>query len=320
MLSDVHLGIYNDSETWHNVAIILFEEVCDYCIRNNIDTLLLLGDFFHNRKSTNTKTQHAAHKIAKIISPLKTYIIVGNHDCYFKNKIIPNSLELFKKYNHINIIEETTIIDDMSLVPWLGELKKSKYCFGHFAINGFNMNDNYTCGDGVESTKFKSYKSVFSGHFHTPSKQKNITYLGSPFQQTFNDINGKRGYYIFDNGDSHFIEFTKYPHFIKLNAGDKITDDISGNIIRLIFTEDFGENKNQMIVDKITDRNPLQLHVDFKISGNDNDQRQEEMDIGILDHDKVIKEYTKNYDLPKYISRKVLIKMMLKIKEEAYGL
>jgi len=318
IVCDTHLGLYSDSDIWHDVVYNLFAEIYDYCIRNNIDTITHLGDFFHNRKSTNTKTQHIAHKIAKLLAPLKINIIVGNHDCYFKNKIIPNSLELFKKYNHINIIEETQIIDDVVLVPWLGELKEAKYCMGHFEINGFHMNDYYICKSGINESKFDSYNTVLSGHFHSPSRQNNIIYLGSAIQQTFNDVGGKRGYYVFDDGELTFIEFHKYPHFIKCNASDKVIDNLNGNIVRLTFLEDYGENKNQQIVDEVLSKNPLQIHVDFKISKDISGEKQEEVDVGMLDHDKVITSYIKNCETPKHINKKILTKMMLKFKEESY--
>ena len=320
VLGDLHLGIYNDSETWHKVAINLVNEIHGYCIENNITTVFMLGDWFHNRKHINTKTQHITHKIAKMIKPLKVIILVGNHDCYFKNTITPNSLELFKEYNHINIIEETTIIDDIALVPWNGELKKAKYCFGHFEISGFHMNDNYVCSKGIDKNKFDVYDKVLSGHFHTPSRQNTIIYLGAPYQQTFNDVGGKRGYYVFDNGELSFIEFTNYPHFMKHNASDKATGEIVGNIVRLTFFEDYGEKKNQAIVDDVLGKNPLQLHVDFKISKDITGDSQEEVNVGMLDHNEIITGYVKNCESPKHINKRILTKMMMKFKEESYGL
>ena len=319
IICDTHLGLYSDSDIRHDTTFNLFAEVYDYCVKNDIKTITHLGDFFHNRKSTNTKTQHIAHKIAKSIFPLKMNIVVGNHDCYYKNVIIPNSLELFKEYNHINVIEQTQIMEDIALVPWLGELKEAKYCMGHFEINGFHMNDNYISNKGLEEVKFNSYDLVMSGHFHSPSRKNNIIYLGAPYQQTFNDVGGKRGYYVFDDGELTFIEFHKYPHFIKHNAASEITEDMSGNIVRLTFLEDYGEGKNQEIVNEVLSKNPLQLHVDFKISKDITGEGQEEVDVGMLDHDKVIMNYIENCETPKYINKKVLTKMMLNFKKESHG-
>jgi len=320
MLGDTHLGLYNDSEIWHNTIKILFEEICDYCIRNDIDTVIHGGDFFHNRKSINTKTLSTALEISKILKDIQVLLIVGNHDTFFKNKIKPNSIELFQKHKNITIIDTPTKIDNILLVPWNTNFDgiEAEYCFGHFEINGFHMNDYYVCNKGINPAIFNKFKSTYSSHFHTPSRQNNIIYLGSAIQQTFNDVGGKRGYYVFDDGELTFIEFHKYPHFIKCNASDKVIDNLNGNIVRLTFLEDYGENKNQQIVDEVLSKNPLQIHVDFKISKDISGEKQEEVDVGMLDHDKVITSYIKNCETPKHINKKTLTKMMLKFKEESY--
>ena len=181
------------------------------------------------------------------------------------------------------------------------------------------MNDYYVCNKGTDKSNFESYDMLLSGHFHTPSRQNNIIYLGSAIQQTFNDINGKRGYYVFDDGELTFIEFHKYPHFIEHNAVNDITEEMSGNIIKLTFLEDYGEIKNQQIVDEVLSKNPLQLHVNFKITKDITGEKQEDVDVGMLDHDKVIVNYIKNCETPKHINKNTLTKMMLKFKEESYG-
>jgi DNA repair exonuclease SbcCD nuclease subunit len=40
---------------------------------------------------------------------------------------------------------------------------------------------------------------VFSGHYHLRQHNKNVYYLGSPYQITFNDCGTKKGFHIFDN-------------------------------------------------------------------------------------------------------------------------
>jgi DNA repair exonuclease SbcCD nuclease subunit len=193
LVTDTHLGMYSDSDAWLDIVLNFYKYITKYCIKHDIREIYHLGDFFDNRKSLNTKTQHVAHRIAKVLGlkeNLHTYIIVGNHDCYYKNKIHPNTLELFKEYDNISIIDSIEKIDNILLVPW-GEVPEdtqgARFCFGHFAIKGFHMNDSYKCKDGLDKVKFKDFEKVLSGHFHTPSSKGNITYLGSPYGQTFHD-------------------------------------------------------------------------------------------------------------------------------------
>ena len=97
LLGDTHLGLYNDSDVWLDVVVNLFDQIQKTCHRENIDKIIHLGDFFHNRKSINTKTQTAAQEIVDNLHGLDLFIIVGNHDTYYKNKIQPTSLRIFRK-------------------------------------------------------------------------------------------------------------------------------------------------------------------------------------------------------------------------------
>ena len=56
LVADTHLGIKKASERYHNVVYNLFEEIINVCKEINITEVIHLGDFFHERKVTNTKT------------------------------------------------------------------------------------------------------------------------------------------------------------------------------------------------------------------------------------------------------------------------
>jgi len=232
---------------------------------------------------------------------------------------------MFKKHNHVTIIDKTTKIyvpGNLVLVPWLGDIpEKTEYCFGHFEISGFHMNDNYVCKKGIEATKFSDFKQVISGHFHTPSRQGNITYLGAPYQQTFHDAGGKRGYYTWEDGDLQFIEFNKYPKFCKVNTSDKLTKKlIEGNIIKLIFEKDYGTNENEKIVDKIKSLNPLNLKVDFSNIANDSVELTSRDDVlSLINHDEIIDEYIEKSDKPTNIKKNVLVSITKNMIEKITG-
>lgn len=280
IVTDTHLGLYQDSDRWLDIVLQFFKDIVVYCHKHGIEEIIHLGDFFDNRKSLNTKTQHTAHRIAKSlgVKNIKTRIVVGNHDCYFKNQLHPTSLELLSRYKHIDIIDEPKIIDSILLVPWgieplqeaykmsvdLGDASP-KYCLGHFAINGFHMNDSYVCKYGIPSISFKDFDLVLSGHFHTPSKKDNIVYLGAPYGQTFHDVNGVRGFYIFDDGDLQFIEYSKAPKFKKIRTDvyKDFLDEIEGNVVRLVFDKDYGTTENQQIEDEVLERKPFAYSIDF---------------------------------------------------------
>lgn len=324
IVSDTHLGLYSDADAWLNIVLNFYKHIVKYCIKNNITQLIHLGDFFNNRKSLNTKTQHTAHRIAKILQHAKnlhSYIIVGNHDCYYKNQIQPNTLELFKEYNNISIIDEITKLDDILLVPW-GEIpsstQNSKYCFGHFAINGFHMNDSYKCKDGLDKVTFKDFDKVLSGHFHTPSSKYNITYLGAPYGQTFHDAGGVRGYHIFEDGKLTFIEYKDAPKFVKIytNSEPLNENEIKDNIVKIIFTKDFGTNANQEIVDNILKCKPFLYSVNFTNLKSEEEVTEDEC-VEMDSKEKIVDQYIETQTFSTNTDIKLLKNIFKKLMKEA---
>lgn len=322
LVADTHIGIKKSSEKYHEVVQNLFVEILDVCEKRNIRTVIHLGDFFHERKATNTKTLNIAHRIAEIFeqSNVLMYVIVGNHDIYFKDSINPTTLEIFNKYNQIKVVDKITEIDNLILCPWgfIPAGYDGGFCFGHFEINGFKMNSNYICNAGEDANIFKDFAHVFSGHFHTPSSHGNITYLGSAFPQTFHDLGNRHGYYIFENGEIEFIEFTGAPKFVEFKTGDDIaTSSLTGNIVKLIFTEDYGTIKNQQIIDEVYSHNPFRVKPDFsKVKIEGTEETQETQTIGLLDHNEIMREYIRKSEFPDHLKKITILSMMDKLLKE----
>jgi DNA repair exonuclease SbcCD nuclease subunit len=323
LMTDTHLGIYSDSDVWLNIVSDMFKYVADFALKSNIKEVVHLGDFFHNRKSVNTKTIDIAHNIAQSLDKLKVYMIVGNHDCYFKNTLEPTSLRIFEKYEHIKIVgKPMEIDDDVILVPWATPIPKTKckFCLGHFAINGFHMNDNYVCKEGMETSDFSKFNVVLSGHFHTPSRINNIIYLGSPYAQTFHDAGGERGFYVFN--EDEIIDYHIYngaPKFIKYNTSVKLDEkNITGNVVKIIFDKDYGTNKNQDIIDNVIKHKPLSFTIDFtKVSITEEDGKSQE--IQMENKKDIINNYIDMKTLPENINKPTLKGMFEKIMKEAEG-
>ena len=113
LVTDSHLGINQSSDLYHDIVFRLFKEISECCATTGIRRVIHLGDFFHERKVLNTKTQHVAHKIADLFEDVALVdLIVGNHDIYYKDNLVPTALEIFKNYQHIRIIDKTTEIED----------------------------------------------------------------------------------------------------------------------------------------------------------------------------------------------------------------
>jgi DNA repair exonuclease SbcCD nuclease subunit len=175
-----------------------------------------MGDAFDSRKSIDYQSLEWAKRV--VFDPLKKYqvhMIVGNHDCYFKNSNHVNSPELLlQDYSNIKTYSSPTNTKicgiDMTLIPWICSenydetLKvirksKSKIAMGHLELKGFRVNKHLVMDEhGADPKMFDKFDKVFSGHYHTRSDNGKIFYLGNPYEMYWNDVNDTRGFHIFD--------------------------------------------------------------------------------------------------------------------------
>jgi len=230
IITDQHFGVRGDSVHFLDYYEKFYSETFfPTLIEEGISTVLILGDTFENRKTVNFNTLHRAKRMFFDVlskNKIEVYMLVGNHDSYFKNTIEVNSPSLLlKEYSNINVIAEpTTIIIDgvpVCMMPWICpeneaesiaelQLTESKYCMGHFEIAGFAMHRGMESEEGRNPASFSKFDKVFSGHYHHKSTKGNITYLGNPVQLTWSDHDDTRGFHLFDL-DSGELEFVKNP-------------------------------------------------------------------------------------------------------------
>ena len=243
VITDQHFGVRGDS--------ILFLDYYEKFYRDvffpeldsrGIDTVLDLGDTFDRRKYINFVTLRRSKQM--YFDELKkrntkVYSIVGNHTTYFKNTNEVNSMELLISSEYPNykvFVEEPVVLTfdgcDIMLSPWISQsnLEASMKAFenttasivmGHFEFQGFEMMKGQLCDHGLDKTNFKKFSAIYSGHFHHPSSHENITYLGAPYEMTWTDYDGKRGFHIFDT-ETREMEFVQNPYsiFNKLTYDD----------------------------------------------------------------------------------------------------
>jgi DNA repair exonuclease SbcCD nuclease subunit len=79
---------------------------------------------------------------------------------------------------------------------------------------------------GLESKIFGKYEHVWSGHYHTRSDKGNITYVGTPYELTWQDCGDPRGFHIFDT-ESRKLEFVgnDYTIFSRLEYDDRNSEN-----------------------------------------------------------------------------------------------
>jgi len=221
LLNDTHFGARNDSPAFLEYFMRFYnEQFFPYLEKNNIKTLIHLGDVTDRRKFINFKTAHAfRQKFMKRLWEMKvdTHIIVGNHDTYFKNTNEVNSVsELCTTYDGVNepwIYTNPKEVElggcRMLFLPWICDdnyeesiyaidNSTSEICMGHLEIKGFEMQKGVVNEQGLEKSQFKRFEKVISGHFHKKSDDGHIYYLGAQYEQTWSDYKDPKGFHIFD--------------------------------------------------------------------------------------------------------------------------
>ena len=228
IINDTHFGAKNDSPVLLEHFIQFFEkQFFPYCVKNNIERIIHLGDFFDRRKYINFNTLKQVR--TRVIEPMEQMgmsmqIIIGNHDTYFRNTNKTNSpQELLEKYFHIEVVNEPKdlLYPDVTIgaVPWMCEdnlsqcidyIKNSKahILLGHYEIVGFEVLRGVYHESGLQREMFDRFETVMSGHFHLKSRHKNIEYLGTQYQMGFTDVNERKGFHVFDTKtrDLEFVQ------------------------------------------------------------------------------------------------------------------
>ena len=273
LTADIHLGVSRNDDIWLEQSIRLFQHIIDECIKRDVYSLCILGDFFHDRKNLYIKTMDTALKIVDMLKKNNIHVLYlkGNHDVFYKTENSVSSLQIFNEYPNIEIIDEPTIIDDICFTSWNGEFLDAKYLLGHLEINDFPVTNTRIFDKAhYNPTDFKQYEKVITGHFHIPSTRENITYLGAPFHMTFNDVDSIRGFYYFDS-EKDILEFIEFDgvKFVYVSSEEKPNPKkIKGNIVRLIFEKDYGTVENNKIVERVQQYEPLRFNTDFSKLSN----------------------------------------------------
>lgn len=248
IITDTHWGARNDSQAFIEFYRKFYENSFFPTLEEQgIDTILMLGDTFDRRKYTN----HATVKAAKDIffnklqeKNIKAYIIIGNHDTFYKNTNDVNTVDLMLlEYDNIVSISKPTTIEidgtKIAMIPWIcadnytecfNEINntEAEICMGHLEIAGFEMYRGHASEGGLSPDSFKRFDTVFSGHYHHRSTKGNVTYLGTPYELTWQDYGDPKGFHIFDT-TTRQLTFIQNPYtmFVRLEYNDKNVEPIN---------------------------------------------------------------------------------------------
>lgn len=239
LLGDTHIGARNDSISFHKFFAKFYNNVFfPYLEEHNITHVIQLGDVFDRRKYINFNSLYQGREyFFEPLNKYKTWMLVGNHDTYYKNTNNVNSPDmLLKEYTNIHTIKGVyeTLFGGVPFLfmPWICDENydesmsalqqtKATHIIGHFEIDGFEMYKGAIHEGGLTKDTFNNFEAVWSGHFHHQSKLGNIHYLGTPYEMTWSDYGDQKGFHVFDT-DTRELTFVPNPYkmFHKLHYDD----------------------------------------------------------------------------------------------------
>lgn len=222
LTADVHLGVPG---RLHDTLYAL-KVMEKYAISNKIDTIIILGDLFHDRRYLEIDVMTYAYRFFEDSKEKGIHWITfpGNHDMFLKHSWDINSLEALKKV--ITVIPNISLItlDDYRfwIVPFISYEKvymdiiyniqrESRKYYGsrdaenldsiltHIGIHGATLNTCFMLKDwGSVSFAKLNFRQVFTGHFHCHQSIDNATYPGSPIAFKFDEGNVDHGFIVYD--------------------------------------------------------------------------------------------------------------------------
>ena len=248
LIADTHLGVKKSDKIFQESQMKFFEnQFVPELKERGINTIVILGDVFDTRQAVNTNTMNTVlHLFNDVLKDFDVHVIVGNHDLYYTTTTEVNSvkwLSLVKNVHLYEKAEKVTLGDgadgtEVLMLPWITNYQEfdnwnttAEYVFAHLDIAGMKMDKFNFCTYGATIQKlFDKFDHIYTGHFHTRSEKKqgdkNITYVGSPYQITRMDRDDARGYTILDlkTNETEFVENTQSMKFNVANFPDEVTD------------------------------------------------------------------------------------------------
>lgn len=222
IVGDLHFGERGNSRHWNEHLLDFLNWVVEQSHEYGVDTIVQAGDYFHQRNKIQVDTLQYGVKGAQILndSGLAVYVLAGNHDLFYLDRLDVSSLAAIDSY--VTIVDETFMVGDkLLLAPWVtdGESWDSLinmasddiYCVGHFELNGFMVNDRYVMEHGFSPVALRAFRKVYSGHYHSRQIKDNVEYLGTPLPITMNEANEEHGVMILniESGEETWIPYEK---------------------------------------------------------------------------------------------------------------
>lgn len=228
--TDIHFGLRHNSKEHNQDCLEFIDWLIDHAKQRDARTCIFMGDWHHHRSNINILTlDYTMQALRKLNNSFeKVYVMVGNHDLFYREKRDIHSMVVGSEFPNIVLVDRPTVKDDVALIPWLVEEEwktvtdiETKYIFGHLELPGFKMNAMVEMPDQgtLNAGHFKNQDYVFSGHFHKRQTKGKVNYIGNPFGHNYSDVWDfeRGGMYLEWGKEPVFLDYADGPRFISIN-------------------------------------------------------------------------------------------------------
>jgi hypothetical protein len=233
VICDTHFGARNDSPVLHNSIAKFYKDIFFPALdQHQVHAVLHGGDYTDRRKYVNFSTANFAHEHYRkplYERHLHEYILIGNHDAFFKHTNEVNSVEeLYRSREDVTIIRNPQMQyvggSHILFVPWICEDNRERsldairtspadIVLGHLELSGFQMYRGMPAEQGMDPQLFDRFDLVMSGHYHHKSSKGPVHYLGAPYPMIWSDYRDPRGFHILDT-ETKSLTFIANPYSI----------------------------------------------------------------------------------------------------------
>jgi len=303
IFSDLHVGVSSDSKIKLNETKKCVDWIIKKFKQEHVDYVIFCGDLFNSRYSVNVYTLNNGIEIVEALSINfeQVFLIVGNHDIYYKNSNEINSISFFEKISesdNIHVISSDAKFLDINgtkigLYPWAYDINNTKeienfevpdFAFGHFELNGIELVGAISSGSKYNlRDMFKLGKIIFSGHYHGNKVYKCAEFnsylymIGSPLQLDWGDYNKDKKIVVLDTANDEIKEFknTVNAKFEKVFYSDlvkeKWTDDqlyklCNHNFVKFVIDQQYNLETILKYTGSIKELDPYSMELDYLIS------------------------------------------------------
>lgn len=237
-IADLHLSGYTQDRIQNSLPERLdsirnsMYHMANYCIQNEIDTIVIGGDSLHGKSIIYAIAQDVLVNFFSEFANLKFLVIDGNHDLSGKSQDAISALSSLKHIPNVTLVSKIPqTFGDMICIPYstnvVEQVKKhysGKILVSHFGLNEGVLNSGISV---VADIKLKDligrYQLVLLGHYHKPQQiiQNDISlyYVGSPIQLDWGEKNEEKRFLVVDSdtlsvisiptvGYKKYVEFT----------------------------------------------------------------------------------------------------------------